>query len=448
MSGDLYLANNRMDFRRPLCLFCRRTSAVSGALLAIIGSSAIGADYSLSGFGTLGYAKSAQPFIYDRFVDNRGTFRRDSVAGLQIDGKLTETVGGTVQMVAEPSKDDDRRYQGSVAWAFVSWRPSDDWLFRAGKQRIPLYLYSQTYNVGVTYDFVRPPVEMYSISPNNDYVGLSFSKTWTVASDEIALEGNWGKTDIDSRVWLRDNIPGIQASGATYRRLAAQGAAVSLVYRRDEDIYRAGIYRSKLSGRNGEVIPVAFPFVSLFPGVGYFQPSSALPGPGVPQIKQIDFSVLSLGADVDLGSGFRALGEFARSVSNKTDFNETSNRGYLSALKHVERWTPYVTFAFVKSARGPLNLNRTLNSNTVPGFVPGADLINASQRAAADQVRVQDQHSVAIGTAYSLSATQKVKAELMRVRIGRVSNLVDSPPGGDINHQSVNVFSLSYSFVF
>ena len=44
--------------------------------------------------------------------------------------------------------------------------------FRAGKQRIPFYFYSETVDVGATFDFARLPTEMYSISSNNDFTGL------------------------------------------------------------------------------------------------------------------------------------------------------------------------------------------------------------------------------------------------------------------------------------
>ena len=426
------------------CCVC----ALATTAFGVHTNSAFGADYSISAYGTVGYSRSDQAFTYDQFIDNRGTFRHDTVAGVQLDSRLSNSFGATAQVVGQPASEGDRRYRAAVAWAFLSWRPSGDWLFRLGKQRIPLYLYSQTYNVGVTYDFVRPPIEMYSISPNNDYVGVSFGKTWNMDADEVSLEGNWGNTSIDSRVWTRDDIPGVQTAAASYRHLVAKGVAISLSYKRDDSTYRTGIYRSALVGRNGETIGVTFPFVTLMPGVGYYQLSSLLPGPGVPQIRQIDYSVLSLGADINVGSGFRVVGEFARSVSNKTDFNETANRGYMSLLKQFDRWTPYVFASAVKSAQGPLDLNRAVNSNTVPAFVPGAAFINASQRAAADQIRVQDQHSLAIGASYQITVTQKLKAELMRVRIGRVSSLVDSRSGMDVNSKSINVASMSYSFAF
>lgn len=427
---------------RP-CVFAT-VAWLSGAVPTVV----LAADYSISGFGTLGFARSNESFTYHRFIDSSGTFKRDSVAGLQVDAKFTDYLGATVQVVGEPASSNDARYQANVAWAFLSWRPTNDWLFRVGKQRIPLYLYSQTYNVGVTYDFVRPPIEMYSITPNNDIVGASFSKSWSEGTDEIVLDGIWGKSNADVRLWLRDNIPGFQTAGQAYREIAVQGFALNLAYKRDEDTYRLGLSRSSLVSRNGTPIPATFPFVPVFPGVGYFQVVPALPGPGIPTTNQLDISTLTLGADVGVGAGFRVLGEFARVVAAKTDLSATSNRGYVSALRPIGKWTPYVTYAFLRSADRPLNLNRALNSSTVPGFIPGAALINAAQRAGADQVPAYDQRSLAIGAAYSLSPTQKLKGELMRVRIGRVSSLVDSPPGGDSQNQGISVISISYSFVF
>ena len=65
-------------------------------LVGVVAGSALGADYSLSAYGTIGYTRSDQSFKYDRLIDNRGTLRRDSVAGLQLDSRLTDSVGATV----------------------------------------------------------------------------------------------------------------------------------------------------------------------------------------------------------------------------------------------------------------------------------------------------------------------------------------------------------------
>ncbi|MCH2219882.1 MAG: hypothetical protein MK097_06095, partial [Dechloromonas sp.] len=123
---------------------------------------AMAVDLTWSGFGTLGYAQSDQPVNYQRFIDEKGTFKRDSIFGVQGDARFSQQWGATVQAKAAPSDHYDTQWQASVAWAFVSWRPSDDWLIRAGKLRLPFMLNTENADVGATYDFVRLPLEVYS----------------------------------------------------------------------------------------------------------------------------------------------------------------------------------------------------------------------------------------------------------------------------------------------
>ena len=410
---------------------------------------ALAADFSLSGFGTLGYARSDQDFNYQRFIDNDGTLKRDSVAGLQADVKFSENFGATVQVLAAPASNNDSRYEGTVAWAFLSWRPTNDWLIRLGRQRIPFYLYSQTYNVGVTYDFARLPTEMYSISPNNELTGISASKNWELENGDLTLDGYWGSSNANIRFWFRDGLPPTQPQGALFRPLGIKGGGLALSYKRKEDTFRVGFSRATISEKNASnSYPVTYPFVTLFPGVGYYQFDPSLPGPGVPAIDHYSFKTLTLGADVSVGGGFRVVSELARSFVSQTDLSSQSVRGYASVLKRLDKWTPYVTYAFLRSAPGPLNLHENINYNTVPAFVPGSAQINASQRAGADTILAFDQKAWALGTSYALSTTSMLKAELMRVHIRRFSSMVDGPPGSNIRNQNINVFSMSYNFTF
>ena len=65
-----------------------------------------------------------------------------------------------------------------------------------------------------------------------------------------------------------------------------------------------------------------------------------------------------------------------------------------------------------------------------------------------DIVAPYDQATFAIGTSYRLTPTSLIKAEISQVRTGDVSSFIDAPSGGDSAHQRLNVFSLSYSFIF
>ena len=426
----------------------RSAAWLLAVLLNLAPSQAAAIDFSVSGFGTVGYARSDQSYAYQRFIDDSGTFWRDTLAGLQIDATFADKFGATAQFKLAPATNNDDEYKGTVSWAFLSWRPTNDWLLRAGKQRIPLYLYSQTHDVGVTYDFARLPTEMYSITPNNDLVGLSFSKSWGPANGELVLDAYWGKFRGDFRFWLRDDVPPIQSSGPLFYPEDIKGGGLTLTYKRNENTYRIGLSRVVAEIRDGTPFPTSYPFVTLAPGIGYFQVDNSLPGPGVPTRDSLTITVVTLGAEQDLGSGFRVIGELARTFVPDTDVSVASTRGYASLLKRVENWTPYVVYAFLRSQPDVRSLYNSVNYNTVPDFVPGAALINASQRSAADRSFTYDQRSWAVGTSYAFSATSKLKAEYLRTHIGEVSTLVDAPSGSNIRNQNINVFSLSYNFVF
>ncbi len=87
-----------------------------------------------------------------------------------------------------------------------SWRPSDDWLIRAGKLRLPFMLNTENADVGATYDFVRLPQEVYSIAPTTDVVGLSISKTWFGERFDWTAEAYSGKASTYWRYYGRDQL--------------------------------------------------------------------------------------------------------------------------------------------------------------------------------------------------------------------------------------------------
>jgi hypothetical protein len=426
----------------------RRLTVMVAASVTLAACSAAAVDFSVSGFGTLGYARSDQPYTYQRFIDNSGTFWRDSLVGLQVDAKFADKFGATVQVKVAPASDTDSEYNGTVSWAFLSWRPTNEWLVRAGKQRIPLYLYSETVDVGVTYDFARLPTEMYSIISNNDITGLSLRKNWGMDNGDLSLDGYWGKGFVNFRFWIRDNIPPVQSSGAAFIKEDVTGGGIVLTYKQNADTYRVGVHRGVGKLSDGSPFATTYPFVTLAPGIGYYQVDPNLPGPGIPTTDTETTTAVTIGAEVGLGSEFRVVSEFAHSFGPNHDISIASTRGYVSLLKRIDKWTPYVIYAFLRSTSDPRNFYNNVNYNTVPGFVTGAALINASQRAAADHLIAYDQSSWSLGTSYSFSANSKVKAEYMRSHIGQMSSLVDGPPGSNIRNQDINVFSLSYNFAF
>ncbi len=428
----------------------RLPSLAAAALLATLCAvPAQAQDLSWAAFGTLGYARSNRDYAYLRHIDSDGTLQADSVLGVQADLRFGPQWSATVQLKAAPSLKSDARWDLTPAWAFLAWRPGDDWLLRAGKMRVPLYLNSEALDVGVTYDLARLPVEMYSIVPSSDFVGAAAARTWTLGERELALDAYAGEIGTTARFWLRDGLPPQIGAGASFREIRVRSAGLVLTMRSASGSWRAGVHSARTSLRSGAPMVVSYPFVELAPGLGYYQVSDQLPGPGVRVADSVRNLIYTVGADQALAPGWRVMAEFAATVQHGTELGSDSRGGYVALLHTMGRFTPYVSWARLKSSDGRLDWAERLTNNGLPATIPGAALINAAQRVAGEAGYAVDQRTLAVGASYAVRQGQKVKLAWSHTRIGRLSRFVDTLPGSDTpSRTGIDVLSASYSFSF
>ncbi|MFG6458787.1 hypothetical protein [Roseateles sp. BYS96W] len=430
----------------------RLPGALAAALLSMLGAEpepALGQDLSWSAFGTLGYARSNRDYAYRRHIDSDGTLQADSVLGGQADLRFGPQWSATVQLRAAPSLKSDARWDLTPAWAFLAWRPGDDWLLRAGKMRVPLYLNSEVMDVGVTYDLARLPQEMYSIVPSTDFVGAAAARTWMLGERELALDAYAGEIGTTARFWLRDGVPPQMAAGANFRDIRVQSAGLVLTMRSVNGTWRAGVHGARTSMRSGAPMVVSYPFVEVAPGLGYYQVSDQLPGPGARVTGSVRNLIYTVGVDQALAPGWRLMGEFAANVQRGTELGSDSRGGYVALLRTVGRFTPYASWARLKSSDGRLDWAQRLTTQRLPATIPGAALINAAQRAAGETGYAVDQSTLALGGSYGVRPGQKVKLEWAHTRIGRLSRFVDTLPGSETpSRTGIDVLSASYSFSF
>ncbi|GAB2181642.1 hypothetical protein DLREEDagrD3_18650 [Denitratisoma sp. agr-D3] len=407
-------------------------------------SPVLAADFSLSGYGTVGYARSNQSYSYQRFIDDKGTFDRDSLFAVQGDVRFDPRWSATLQVKMAPAPANDNRWQATTTWAFVSWRPDNDWLLRFGKLRIPGYLNAENMEVGATFDFARVPAEISSVLKTVDFTGASFNRTWGTDDGEWNLDGYWGKATTEWRNYYRDSFPGVSSTGPFAREVDVVAKGLALTFRANDNTYIASFHDAEAKRTDGLPWPMAP--VRVNPGGNYYYSAQASAGAATTDI--VGIQVAYLGADIALGNDFRLMGEYARRKTHGAQSGMNSTGSYISLLKRVERWTPYVYYAKLRSDDDMLALYQDINGRTVPAAVPQSARINASQRALADSFSAFDQYTFALGTSYVLTPTSKVKAEWARTHVGVASSLVDAPAGGNVSHQSIDVLSLSYSFVF
>lgn len=108
-------------------------------------------DYSLSGFGTVQYTQGDNEKNYLRFINEDGTFKVNSILGGQLDVQLNDEFSATVQYVISPEQRRDESVELDNRWAFIKFKPNDNWHFKLGRQRLNFYLDSENLDVGHTY---------------------------------------------------------------------------------------------------------------------------------------------------------------------------------------------------------------------------------------------------------------------------------------------------------
>lgn len=399
-------------------------------LLSVLAMPAQALDLTWSGFGTVGFAQSDQSYKYQRFIDDSGTFKRDTILGGQLDARLSPQWSATIQAKLAPSDHSDSAWQASLAWAFVSWRPSDDWLLRAGKIRLPLMLNTENNDVGATFDFARLPQEVYSISPLTDLVGLGVSKTWFGESMDWIAEAYAGKVETNWRYYGREIRPDQGSPGSWFFTYNVKSAGLVLTARSLDHTFRIGAHRVAVT-RDGAKI--GRPIVNAG-GIYTF---------GSGGDDKLIIPLFTAGASIQLPADIRLIGEYAWiKVDSSTSEGLDRWGAYLSLSKRIGDWTPYVYYAKAKSKDSALAKYQAINSNVVP--LPYA----ASQKFFADIIVPYDQSTVALGATYRLTPSALLKAEWSQANTGVASSLVDAPSGGDSADKRINVFSLSYNFTF
>ncbi len=437
-----------MTTKNCLTLACAAVSILNSiSANAATDFSLFGADVSLSGFATAGFAISDQSYRYQRFINNDGTFKRDSLVGAQVDIKLNDEFSITAQAKVAPSLESDKEINPILTWAFLSWRPTNDLLFRGGRIRIPMYLNSQNMDIGATFDFARLPSEVYLTSPTNDIDGLSGSKTWNFDLGELTAEGYVGTTDTFSRLGSYNYPP--LSGGTLFVPLKINLYGMALTFQHEESLFRVGVHDTYSQRTDGRYMIVDYPYVPISSKAGYYQVSNdALAGPGIPLKSQLHSFLYTVGADVSLGNGFRLMGEYVRREVRDILIGPDSAGEYLALLKSFGDWTPYVSMAHLQSTNRVLDFYNKLNNNRVPATVPYSSAINASQRAAANRTLAYDQTTWALGTSYQLNPTSKLKAEWAITQTGNVSSFIEIPMNGSSSNQLINVFSFSYNVTF
>ncbi|BFM50494.1 hypothetical protein [Marinomonas sp. THO17] len=99
--------------------------------------------------------------------DDSVSFEPLTRIGLQGIIPIDDNMRGTFQItgrndsVTSTSSTNGKKFNAEFEWANITYDVSDELSLQAGKFVLPVYYYSDFYNVGLAYDWVAPPAEVY-----------------------------------------------------------------------------------------------------------------------------------------------------------------------------------------------------------------------------------------------------------------------------------------------
>jgi hypothetical protein len=396
--------------RRQSAGLARRGPAAAAFVLALALGAGARADpqFGFSGYGTLGETHSSESqadFNSSIFKPGGAGHTRDWSAEVdtRVAGQLDARFGGgwsaVVQALVEQQYDNS--YKPTIEWANLKYEATPDLSIRLGRSVMPSFLYSDTRKIGYSFEWVRPPMEVYSLVPISKNDGIDANYRFHLGELTETVQANYGALDTK------------EVDGSTTHAHNQWG-----VY----DMLEIGSLTAHATYHQTHLDLTALH--SFFEAFRAFGP----PGSAIADRYECAgkiASTLGLGASVDPGRWFVA-GEWAR--TDRRCFVGAQSAAYLSAGYRVQELTPYVTLAQlrVQSATRDPGISLAGLPPPLAGFAAG---LNGALNGILASTGAQ--RSLSLGARWDFRRDVDLKFQADRVHLAAGSNgvLQDAQPG-------------------
>jgi hypothetical protein len=147
---------------------------------------------TFSAFISAGMTKTDQALNYRvGNIDNDWSFKPDAIVGMQFGYKVNDKTELVTQLVAKGHGD----WEIEAEWAYLAYKISDNLTARAGKLRLPIYMYSDYLDVGYAMPWVRPPTEVYNEQDINTIEGIDLVYQHNLGEWDLTVQGLYGNID-------------------------------------------------------------------------------------------------------------------------------------------------------------------------------------------------------------------------------------------------------------
>lgn len=309
-------------------------------------------EYRFNTFGTLGLTHLGgedKGRSYGVTGQTTDSWRGDQLSkfGAQLNYGITDSIGATLQLTAKPAQDE---WKANVEWAYFSWQASDQLMLRLGRLRTPVYMYSESIDVGFSYPWLRLPDEVYSQVQLSNYEGVDAVYTIPLSYGSVSFQTAMGQAT-NRDIFAFDDMHDID-----YKKIF--GANVSLATN-DYGTFRVGYVEADITADIK-----AFVDRPNFPVLG-------LNGPGVQQfqtLKKQKGKFTSIGYQYDNGTWLTSNEWTSRVI--EADGSGSVDAFYLMGGRRFGDFLAHVTHAQLDDDAGrQRSWTLGLNYNLLPNVV-------------------------------------------------------------------------------
>jgi hypothetical protein len=288
----------------------------------------------IRGFGTAGYIQTTDPHSLLEYDSNgqKADFSKLTRIGVNLRAPLAPDFEAALQFEARGDQDN---FETAVDYGFVSWRALPELSLRAGRLRVPLWLYSQQIDVGISYPWVALPSETYSLTSNmKSGDGIS-------ALGRVKLGPGYLQAELMGFEATSDLDVSTPQQSAVAKYTAQDAIAAEVSYEIESSLLlRAGYAQAQT---RAEVDAQA-----TFPSQGQGMPPTLQTIPTVLDVGLGQF--YSLGAKFALGTWFGSAEWVQRSIAGKDLTN--ANAASWMAGGNWGRWTGYGSYSYAWNLNG------------------------------------------------------------------------------------------------
>lgn len=161
-------------------------------ILCLAAYPAIAVEMDVRGFASIiaGKVVEGERFLADYpkagFYDDEVSLKPDTSVGLQFSSDLGYDTSFTAQFVSNGARDFDTE----ATWAYLKYQIVPVLSLHLGRKRLPLYFYSDTFDLGFTYNWIRPPADNYTWQISSYNGGsINYFPQWGYWDTTISLYG-------------------------------------------------------------------------------------------------------------------------------------------------------------------------------------------------------------------------------------------------------------------